>query len=46
MNEILKYGNILLYGCGGGYDIYTSVPLYLELKKQHKNVEILFLMFR
>lgn len=24
-------GNVLLAGCGGGYDIFTGLPLYLEL---------------
>lgn len=30
--------NILLVGCGGGYDIYTGIPIYFSLKKRGCNV--------
>ena len=38
MEEILKYNSIMLYGCGGGYDIYGGIPLYWELLRHGKNV--------
>lgn len=34
-----KSRNILISGCGGGYDIFTGIPLYYELKaKSTKNI--------
>lgn len=37
--------NILLAGAGGGFDIFSGVPLFLALKKQHKNVHLANLSF-
>jgi len=36
--EIKDSQNILIAGAGGGFDIYSGIPLYLNLKKQGKNV--------
>ncbi len=30
--------NILVAGAGGGFDIYSGIPIYLNLKQQGKNV--------
>jgi hypothetical protein len=30
--------NVLICGCGGGYDIYTGMPIYNNLVKSGKNV--------
>ncbi|MEO0895999.1 MAG: DUF1152 domain-containing protein [Bacteroidota bacterium] len=30
--------NVLISGAGGGFDIFTGIPLYINLKKQGKNV--------
>lgn len=32
-NHLQESHNILIAGCGGGYDIYTAIPLYEELIK-------------
>lgn len=32
--------NILIAGAGGGFDIFTGIPLYFNLKEQGKNVTI------
>jgi hypothetical protein len=32
--------NILIAGAGGGFDIFSGIPLYFNLKKQGKNVTI------
>jgi len=37
--------NILIAGAGGGYDIYSGIPLYLALKKQGKKVHLANLSF-
>jgi hypothetical protein len=37
--------NILIAGCGGGFDVYSGVPLYLALKAQGKNVHLANLSF-
>lgn len=37
--------NILLAGAGGGFDVYSSVPLYIALKAQGKNVHLANLSF-
>jgi len=34
--ELEDSQNILLAGCGGGFDIYTGIPLYFALKKLGK----------
>lgn len=36
--ELEDSQNILLAGCGGGFDIYTGIPLYFALKKLGKKV--------
>ncbi|MBK8808456.1 MAG: DUF1152 domain-containing protein [Bacteroidales bacterium] len=36
--EIENSQNILIAGAGGGFDIYSGIPLYLSLIKQGKNV--------
>ena len=38
MNQLYEYGNIMIGGCGGGYDIYTSIPIYLDLLKRGHNI--------
>jgi hypothetical protein len=38
MENILKHETILLYGCGGGFDIYAGIPLYWELLRHNKKV--------
>jgi len=38
--ELEDSQNILLAGAGGGFDIYSGIPLYFNLKKQGKNVVI------
>ena len=44
--QILKScNNILLAGCGGGYDILSGLPLYFNLKKQGKAVHLANLSF-
>lgn len=37
--------NILLAGAGGGFDIFSGIPLYFSLKKQGKNVVLANLSF-
>lgn len=37
-NELENSKNILIAGAGGGFDIYSGIPLYLSLTKQGKNV--------
>jgi len=37
--------NILLAGAGGGFDIFSGVPLYLALQKQGKKVHLANLSF-
>lgn len=37
--------NILIAGAGGGFDIYSGLPLYLNLKKQGKTVYLANLSF-
>lgn len=40
MESILRHDTILLYGCGGGFDIYSGLPLYWELLRQNKTVHL------
>ena len=37
--------NILIAGCGGGYDVMSGLPLYFNLKKQGKTVHLANLSF-
>jgi len=37
--------NILIAGCGGGYDIYSGLPLFFSLKNAQKNVFLWNLCF-
>jgi hypothetical protein len=37
--------NILIAGAGGGFDVYSGVPLYLALRAQGKNVHLANLSF-
>lgn len=37
--------NILLAGCGGGYDVLSSMPLYFALRDQGKTVHLANLSF-
>lgn len=37
--------NILIAGCGGGFDIYSGLPLYFDLKAMNKNVYLANLAF-
>ena len=36
--KLKNSNNILLAGAGGGFDIYSGIPLYYSLRKQGKNV--------
>lgn len=36
---------ILLAGCGGGYDIFSGIPLFFALKKMGKDVSLASLAF-
>jgi len=36
--ELHESKNILISGAGGGFDIYSGIPLYFSLKAQGKNV--------
>ena len=38
LDELDAAQNILLAGAGGGYDIFTGLPLYFALKATGKNV--------
>jgi hypothetical protein len=44
-NDINPESNILLAGCGGGYDCFTALPLYFSLKQKYMNVSIANLSF-
>lgn len=35
----------ILSGCGGGYDVFCTLPLYFKLKKQNKKVILLSFSF-
>ncbi|KAH3743884.1 cell surface glycoprotein [Pelomyxa schiedti] len=37
--------NILIAGCGGGFDMFSGIPLYFALKAQHRNVHLANLSF-
>lgn len=37
--------NVLLAGCGGGYDVLSSLPLYFALKSQGKSIALANLSF-
>ena len=41
-SKIRKCKNVLISGCGGGYDIYQGLPLYFSLKKL-KNIKNVYL---
>ncbi len=45
LREIQKYDRILLAGAGGGYDIYSGIPLFEYLRKQGKEVWLASLSF-
>lgn len=32
VQKIQKSQNVLLAGMGGGYDVFTGIPLYFDLK--------------
>lgn len=38
--ELEDSQNILIAGCGGGFDIYAGIPLYFALKKFGKNLTL------
>lgn len=44
-DELEKAENILLAGAGGGYDIFTGLPLYFGLRAIGKNVHLANLSF-
>jgi len=44
-DEIEKSHNILLAGAGGGFDIFSSLPLYFGLKTEGKQVHLANLSF-
>eukprot|EP00117_Sycon_ciliatum_P015430 scpid60538/ scgid15271/ len=37
--------NVLIAGCGGGYDVYSGIPLFAALKNQGVNVHLANLTF-
>lgn len=43
--ELKDANNILIAGAGGGFDIYSGVPMYFALKKMGKNVSLANLSF-
>ncbi len=46
VNDVLYAGtNILLAGCGGGYDILGAIPLLIELTAAGKSVTLASLSF-
>lgn len=34
---------ILIAGCGGGYDLFTGLPLYFELQQKHADIHLMSL---
>ena len=44
-NELEKAETVLLAGAGGGFDIYSGIPLYCWLKSQGKKVHLASLTF-
>ena len=38
--ELESSKNILLSGCGGGFDVYSTIPFYLALKEKKKVVHL------
>lgn len=44
-NELEDCESILLAGAGGGFDIYSGIPLYLALRRRNKNVHLANLSF-
>ncbi len=38
--QLLKCKNLLIAGMGGGFDIFSGLPLYFELKKFGQNVHL------
>jgi hypothetical protein len=47
LNWLDLKGNILIAGCGGGYDVYTGLPLYFAIKalKLNHNIYLANLSF-
>jgi len=45
LDALSKSKNILLAGCGGGYDVFSALPLYFALKNEKKNVFLSNLTF-
>jgi len=43
--ELFNCQNILLAGAGGGFDIYSGIPLYFLLRRLNKNVHLANLSF-
>lgn len=44
-SQLSDSNNILLAGAGGGFDIYSGVPLYFALRRRNKNVHLANLSF-
>lgn len=40
LSQIAKYHNILISGCGGGFDIYGAVPIYFLLQSMNIKVTL------
>src|SRR3954469_25482439 len=40
LTEIAQAQNVLLVGAGGGYDIFSGLPLYRSLRNQGKSVHL------
>ncbi len=40
MQQILAQDNVLIAGIGGGYDVFTGLPIYFRLKKMGKTVHL------
>ena len=43
--ELADCQNILLAGAGGGFDVYSAIPLYFSLRGLNKNVHLANLSF-
>lgn len=44
-SDLAESKNILIAGCGGGYDVYAGLPIYFALKTMNKQVHLANLTF-
>ncbi|KAJ5072528.1 hypothetical protein M0811_01543 [Anaeramoeba ignava] len=45
LDKISKCKSILISGCGGGYDVFAGIPIYLALKQMNITVNLANLSF-